>query len=138
MSTNSNIAKVHENGTVTYIYCHWDGDLNHNGRILLNHYKDSQKIDQLIELGSLSCLGTEIGEKHDFDSNPQNMCTAYGRDRGEMKTEAKTCESLEDYLQKDTNEYCYIFKNKEWYFRTHKNKNLNLLSACEKCKENNA
>ena len=35
MSTRSNIAIKRKNGTVESIYCHWDGYLSYNGKILL-------------------------------------------------------------------------------------------------------
>lgn len=98
MGTRSTIALEFADGTVQSVYCHWDGYLEHNGDILQKHYTDPFKLQQLIELGSLSSLGPNIGEKHQFD-NPyrfgtpeatawskanREVCTFYGRDRGEF------------------------------------------------------
>lgn len=90
MGTRSTIAIQNEDGTVTGIYCHWDGYLSHNGRILQDHYTDEAKVRELIALGDLSSLGENIGTKHDFDNAPRGECNAYGRDRGEKNVDAET------------------------------------------------
>lgn len=83
MGTRSRIGILEPDGTVTYIYCHLDGYMDHHGPILLNHYKSEEKVRALIVLGGISRLGEEIGEKHDFDNPPKNTCNVYGRDRGQ-------------------------------------------------------
>ena len=119
MSTRSNIAKVNDNGTVSVIYCHYDGYVNGVGKILAEHYTDEAKVDELIELGDLSILGKEIGEKHDFDAtiNP-NWTKAYGRDRGEADVYAAVYTSVDEYIHDvdsdDAIEYVYVFGNGEW------------------------
>lgn len=60
MSTNSSISMLNDDGTVTSIYCHWDGYLSYNGRILYDHYNDKEKVKQLIALGSLSSLREHV------------------------------------------------------------------------------
>tara|TARA_R110000868_G_scaffold87457_3_gene244610 strand:- start:766 stop:1146 length:381 start_codon:yes stop_codon:yes gene_type:complete len=114
MATRSHIGKKLENGSIKYIYCHWDGQLNHNGKVLKEHYTDEAKIDALLELGNISILGEEIGEKQDFDNiNAHNdkWCLAYGRDRGEPNTKAKQVTSIEDMLQQS---YHYVWDNGVW------------------------
>ena len=67
----------------------------------------------MIGLGDLSCLGEEIGEKQDFNQYPRinkTWCLAYGRDRGESNTEAKTIDYFE-YTKGDLEEYIYLFTN---------------------------
>ena len=113
MSTRSNIGILNADKTVTYIYCHFDGYLGHNGKILSEHYTTEEKVRELIGLGDLSCLGEEIGEKQDFDQYPRvnkTWCLAYGRDRGESNTEAKTIDYFE-YTKGDLEEYIYLFTN---------------------------
>ena len=68
MGTRSTIAMKKPEGGVVAIYCHWDGYPAHNGVILNKHWTDTDKIAQLIGLGDLSSLGTELGEKQDFDN----------------------------------------------------------------------
>lgn len=109
MATRSNIGILNQDGTVTYIYCHFDGYLENNGQILSKHYNTEDKVRNLIALGDLSILGPEIGEKQDFNG-PRNKqwCLVYGRDRGESNTEAHTC-SYVDYTKEYFEEYVYLF-----------------------------
>ena len=48
MATRSTIAVVNPDNTVTQIYCHWDGYLSHNGRILKESYTDLNAVKELI------------------------------------------------------------------------------------------
>lgn len=114
MATRSHIGKKLENGSIKYIYCHWDGYPEHNGIVLKEHYTDESKVDALLELGNISILGEEIGEKQDFDNRDthnEKWCLAYGRDRGEPNTKAKQVTSIEDILQQS---YHYIWDNGVW------------------------
>ena len=129
MGTRSRIAVMH--GTVCKsIYCHWDGYLHFNGRILQESY-DSARANQLVALGDLSSLRATIGEKHKFSpfdqkelSNEEfekqfgNMCTFYGRDRGEKDTEFKVAQNFETFIEQcdmSGAEYYYIMENDQWY-----------------------
>lgn len=119
MGTSSRIGKLLPDGKVKSITCHYDGYVSGGvGEDLLTHYKDESKIDSLLELGNLSALGKEIGEKQDFYDFPSinpNWCLAYGRDRGEKRMEPKTI-PLEEF-QSDKNWcYLYLFKEGEWFF----------------------
>ena len=85
MATRSRIGLYDpQTQTVNSIYCHWDGYPEHNGKILVKHYTDINKIHELLNLGDLSVLGEEIGVRTDFN-NPHitEQCIAYSRDRGE-------------------------------------------------------
>jgi len=130
MSTNSRIAVMH--GTVCKsIYCHWDGYLHFNGRILQESY-DSSKANHLVALGDLSSLRATIGEKHAFSqfevpteeveaykTLTENMCTFYGRDRGEKHTEHKVAVNFETFLEQCNMcgaEYYYIMEDGQWYY----------------------
>lgn len=115
MATRSTIAIEYENGTVAQIYCHWDGYLEHNGKILNEHYTNVPKIAELIDLGDLSFLDAEIGTKCDFDNRPDGQCLAYGRDRGETDVGAKYFDSLEDY------EKNHQYEEFEYLFQQHTN-----------------
>ena len=55
MSTRSFIGKLNQNGTVDYIYCHWDGYCAGTGYILLAH-ADEQAVDDLLAEGWLSSI----------------------------------------------------------------------------------
>lgn len=117
MGTRSTIALEFADGTIGQIYCHWDGYLDHNGRILVEHYSDPFKLRDLIDLGDLSSLAANIGTKHDFDARVEGECTFYGRDRGEDGIAAKWFDSYQDYLDNfDDEEYNYILRSDgKWY-----------------------
>ena len=118
MATRSTIAIKEEDGKVKGIYCHWDGYINSNGKILMNHYSDVDKIRQLINIGDLSSLDKEIGEKHDFDKPPEGVCNFYSRDWEEENTDPIEAESLTDFYKKGGKEeynYVYSVKDGQWY-----------------------
>ena len=125
MGTRSTIAIQNEDGSVTGIYCHWDGYLSHNGRILQDFYTTEAAVRELLALGDLSSLGANIGEKHDFNNAPyadtiaETVCTAYGRDRGERDVEARTCATYEEFIDAIGQEYDYLFENGAWTVRSY-------------------
>ena len=103
MATRSLIGKLNSDGTITNIYCHFDGYPEHNGVILQEHYYTPFKVDQLLALGNLSVLSEQIGEKQDFDSystRNNDWCLAYGRDRGESNQQA-TVSTHEEFFSDD-------------------------------------
>jgi hypothetical protein len=65
MGTRSTIALEFADGTVEQVYCHWDGYLSNNGRILLNHYMDPFEVKALVSLGGFSSLKQTFGETAD-------------------------------------------------------------------------
>jgi hypothetical protein len=129
MGTRSRIGVMHGN-KVKSIYCHWDGYLDFNGRILQDHY-DSAKANQLVALGDLSSLRPNIGEKHAFSqfelpaeeveafkALTEDMCTFYGRDRGEKGVEFKVAQTFAEFLEQAEGcdaEYYYIMRDGVWY-----------------------
>ena len=120
MGTRSLIACTSNNYIFTSIYCHWDGYPSYVGKKLLEHYQDPGKVLTLMSLGSLSSLGAEIGYQHSFDAGPEiigDMCTAYGRDRGERNQEAHVTKGKKSLLQTASNcgaEHIYLFTSGHW------------------------
>lgn len=116
MATRSRIGMELENGTVKSIYCHWDGYPSHNGRILLEHYQDAEKVKALIELGDISSLEKEVSTDapHSFEKPCDEVTVAYHRDRGESFN-SRTNKDLDCFLTSDIEEYGYVFtKEGEW------------------------
>lgn len=129
MGTRSRIGVMHGD-KVKSVYCHWDGYLSHNGRLLQDHY-DSAKANQLVAMGDLSSLGRVIGEAHPFSphTTPEDKalfeaakeagyCTFYNRDRGETGTEFKVAHTFEEFVEQADGggaEYYYIMKDGVWY-----------------------
>jgi hypothetical protein len=132
MGTRSRIGVMHGD-VVKSVYCHWDGYLEHNGQILMEHY-DSAKANHLVALGDISSLGPVIGEKHPFSphGSPEDSvaydaaknagwCTFYGRDRGETGTEWQVAHNFEQFYDQCDGcgaEYYYIMKDGVWYVGT--------------------
>lgn len=113
MSTRSRIGIIREEGRTESIYCHFDGYPEKVGRILRLNYQDEKKVNALMQLGDLSILGPEIGEKQDFDDrgnrNPE-WCLAYGRDRGETDVDSIISENKKDFIELSENSNaCFVY-----------------------------
>ncbi len=137
MATRSTIALEYADGTVDQIYCHWDGYLDNNGKLLFDNYQDPFKVQRLMDLGDVSSLGPNIGDKHDFDcphkygtpeynawqEDKREVTTFYGRDRGEEGTNARRFKDFADYrANAQSEEYNYILrKDGKWYVEFYGN-----------------
>jgi hypothetical protein len=126
MGTRSHIGVRNLDQTVDYIYCHWDGYPEHNGKILSEHYQDMDRVNALMKLGDLSSLDVEIGEKHEFENRIRGWCHAYGRDRGETNISVGTT-TFDKLLFNDNVDYIYIFDGEFWdCYDTYTKTNINL------------
>ena len=140
MGTRSRIGVMHGD-LVKSVYCHWDGYIAHNGKILNENYTSAQA-NELVALGDLSSLRPTIGVEHafshydtemkqeDYEALYGNMTTFYGRDRGEKNTEFKVAHTFVEFLEQCDNcgaEYYYINKDGVWYVGTTYD-NMNPLS----------
>ena len=121
MATRSTIAMEFADGTVQQIYCHWDGYLEHNGKILFNHYVDPYKTRELIDMGGISSLCNTIEETKQG---------AYHFWRGEELRVAKFID-FKDYVDNHQyEEYEYILrKDGNWYVQAHDDAFVMLKSA---------
>ena len=107
MATRSVIATLDENG-IKAIYCHNDGYLSNNGKILDQHYTDEDKVNELLAGGDISSLKDTIEDT-----------IFYMRDRGEIYKEATKLHT-EIVLLKYAFEECdaevvYMFAYGSWY-----------------------
>jgi len=123
MGTRSTIAIQNQDGTVTGVYCHWDGCLKYNGRILHDHYTTEEIVRELISFGHMSSLGIGIypnpNEDHAFKDAQKNVCVFYGRDSGDQEQEAETFHSWNNLLYSQGQAYNYLFVPGEgWYVRS--------------------
>ena len=120
MATRSNIAMKTQDGKIVSVYCHWDGYVANNGKILLENYDNIEKIEALVALGSISSLGEQIGEQQDFNdrsTQKDEWTLFYSRDRGEQL-------SIQEYADipswiDDMEEYAYLWNGKEWLVNDH-------------------
>ena len=121
MATRSTIAMEFADGTVEQIYCHWDGYLEHNGKILFNHYVDPYKTRELIDMGGISSLCNTIEETKQG---------AYHFWRGE-ELRVEKFNDFEDYVDNHQyEEYEYILRRDgHWYVQAHDDAFVMLKSA---------
>ena len=136
MGTRSTIALEYADGTVEQIYCHWDGYLDWNGKMLAEHYADPFKVRQLMDLGDMSTLQPSIGTQHAFEKAPEGECTFYKRDRNESGCEAKKFKDFADYkANHQYEEYEYILRNVDgkavWFVADHSDRYVPLAEAFE-------
>ena len=122
MATRSNIAIVNQDGSITGIYCHWDGYPEYVGKMLLNHYTTADIVTELLKLGNLSqlCENVNPTETHTFAEPEEGVCVAYGRERGEKDQEAIVFEDLGEFEDSASNswaDYQYLFDNGKWSYR---------------------
>ena len=120
MGTRSRIGVMHGDKCKS-VYCHWDGYLDHNGRILLEHY-DSAKTNHLVALGDISSLDRTVeipeGVEHTFENPVKGITSFYGRDRGETGCEFAVDHTFEDFMKRVDGcgaEFYYIMKDGVWY-----------------------
>ena len=116
MATRSTIAKLGKDGIIKAVYCHSDGYLEHNGKVLNEYYKDESKVDELLAQGDISTLDQNIGEKLPFNDymlfHEKKQCRFYHRDRGEdlMFNEFESDIEYIEWAKDSCNaEYIYMF-----------------------------
>ena len=136
MATRSNIGILNEDGTITAIYCHWDGYPEGVGTTLVNHYQDEDKVRELLSLGSISILAPIVAPpnpngdidnekmraiaerfnptpEHTWDEPLAGITVAYHRDRGEPFDQISV--ASENVYNSGWVDYHYLFKNNQWY-----------------------
>ena len=106
MATRSLIGIQLDENTVKYSYCHWDGYVDNNGRILLESYRDKDKIIDLIQRGSFSSLRPLIDDIAYYEEEVEND------DMGNIDV------PINEYLSSATfhgEQYKYLYTlNNEW------------------------
>jgi hypothetical protein len=134
MATRSNIGIVNSDGSVTGIYCHWDGYPENNGKLLLNHYNNTAIVYELMDLGDLSYLAENLycdNNNHSFKNPVDGVCVAYGRDRGEKNVDSKSFTNISEFERfcNDTGaDYQYLFNNNKWTYREFRSDDWNDLT----------
>jgi hypothetical protein len=87
------------------VYCHYDGYLDHTGRVLLECW-DEAEVLKLIELGDNSGIQESVDEMNFY------------RDRGETGVGAQTAKSFDEFLNqvdRCCGEYYYVMRDGVWY-----------------------
>ena len=113
MGTRSTIALEFADGSVSQVYCHWDGYLENNGKILAAHYMDPFKVRALVDLGGFSSLQDTVEETAE---------QAYTQ-RGEDKEVNRYMNADEYFAECQQEEYDYILRNVNgvavWFVRCY-------------------
>ena len=104
MGTRSNIAYLKEDERVVVMYCHYDGYLDHNGRILLEHYNSEEDAQELVDNGYASSLSSTLEEINDGRAN---------------KDKPETYRSLGNYMSWNVDplfiEFIYLWRDDQWW-----------------------
>lgn len=121
MSTRCLIGRENSDRTIDYIYCHYDGYIDGVGKDLVENYNNPKKVDELIALGDLSCLGTTPEATGEYTDDTR-YCISY-KELGEDSTEARTVQNLAEFLNVHLcQQYIYLYRNIEnkhrWYIFT--------------------
>lgn len=103
MATRSTIAVQHADGTVSQIYCHFDGYLAGNGTTLQQHYNSLELAEALVAGGDMSALATTIAG------------TEYYTQSGEELNICKFATILDYARRRQDEEYNYLFLNGQWF-----------------------
>jgi hypothetical protein len=110
MATRSRIGLELSDGSILSIYSHWDGYPEFNGVKLVEHFNTKEKVQELIDLGDISCLWTNAGWNN--ETLPETGPLPYSS-RGE-DCPPRLDANKYDYLA-NGEEYAYIFtQNGEW------------------------
>jgi hypothetical protein len=120
MSTRSRIAIENQDGTVTSVYCHFDGYVKGVGKTLFENY-NRETTEQLVELGDLSQLNEST-----------ETTIAYARDRGEdlEKTIYIDVEELFEMNSRGGLDYVYcLTKDNIWLVNKTTSNQVNVLEV---------
>jgi len=120
MSTRSRIAIENQDGTVTSVYCHFDGYVKGVGKTLFENY-NREKTEQLVALGNISELKETIEDT-----------IAYARDRGEdlNKTIYIDVEELFEMNSRGGLDYVYcLTKDNIWLVNKTTSNQVNILEV---------
>lgn len=132
MSTRSRIGIENPDGSVTSIYCHFDGNPEGVGYTLLFSYASEEQVKELIALGDLSYLEARVkpNGSHSFKMPEAGVTVAYHRDRGEPFRQSQH-KSVPDFFnsgEASWADYLYLFTQEEqWLFSSRKPNPMSLM-----------
>lgn len=104
MSTRSLISVQHHDGMVSTVYCHFDGYLSYNGKMLRQHYNSLAAAEDLVSGGDMSGLEANLADVEYYSRR--------GEDSPPM-LHAGLDEAVA-YSGSAGTEFHYIYANGEW------------------------
>ncbi len=106
MGTSSMIANYNEDGTVTATYCHYDGYVSYNGKMLVEFYNTPEAAKAVANAGYLSGLKEDLQTSLDGSVHSNQPTVTYN--------------SVEDFLAEGREfacaDYLYLFDGDAWFF----------------------
>jgi hypothetical protein len=116
MATRSNFIVKRRDGKYARVYCHWDGYLEHNGKILQEAYNSQDRAELLVLNGSMSSLGPRCDKPagHSFENKHPDTTVYYGRDRGEEGEGAPSLSVTLAEASEDPEGYIYLWDGERW------------------------
>jgi hypothetical protein len=97
MSMRSSISARFSDKVIRTIFCHFDGHISNNGKILLDSYKTQDKIEALIRLGEVVSLNSPVLEIEKVE-----------------KIEPIVCKNRDDIIEKNEQAFNYYWDGEEW------------------------
>jgi hypothetical protein len=109
MGTRSTISVEAANGMISTVYCHWDGYLKNNGRILNRSYTTLEQATALVSGGDMSSLEDDIDK------------VSYYAEEDERKS-VQVCRNFKQFeCSLGMGEYDYLMRaDGVWYVKTHR------------------
>lgn len=99
MSTHSRIGQLNQDGSVTSVFCHWDGYPKHQLHILKERYNSPDTVTKLLKHGDLWAL-------YEYDH------------KGHKNIPARIDSNVSDYL-KNGECFNYLFDGATWTCLEH-------------------
>jgi hypothetical protein len=96
MATRSLIAIEKEHDLYDATYCHFDGYVDHNGKILKENYLSEQIVSELILNGEMSSLGESIDKCVFYTQRGEDLRVTQGVNYQYLRNKAKNmgCEYI--------------------------------------------
>lgn len=103
MSTRSRVGIKEKDGTVRSVYVHFDGYVAGVGKTLYESYRNADKIEQLINLGDMSSINSEV-----------EKCEPYTQRGEDLNIATDTVESFKKNWTSCGEEYVYLYTDGRW------------------------
>lgn len=124
MSTRGFVGILNPDETITAIYNHFDSYFECLGKTLVEEFSEEEKIKALIKRGN----GSFVTNEHGYEDETEDEKRMVFKDEKEY---------IEECSKNVFIEYCYLWKNNQWFGSDTEN-DLKPLDSCgspEACKE---
>lgn len=114
MGTNAIIAVKRPTG-YSYVHVNYDGYLDGVGKLLKEVYNSEEQANAILALGNLSALYESLEKPvgHSWATPVPGYSIAYGRDRGEARTQASFVQRKDELMLAS---YMYVWEDGRWLY----------------------